>query len=334
MSEQVDVLIIGAGVAGLMAARRLETAGHSVTLLEKSRGVGGRMATRRIGPGRADQGAQFFTVRHGRFRRFVEEWQADGLVFEWSRGWSNGSVTGKKAEDGHPRYAVHGGMTAVPKHLAAGRDVRLETTITAVSPHAGGWRIEDEAGGRYQSRALLLTPPPPQSLALLDAGAVSLQRDDREQLKRIRYAPCLCGLFWVKGKVLLPEPGALQRPSAPIHWIADNQRKGISPQATLITVHGGPNFSQDYYAETDETIMDALRAALRPHLDEIAVIEEAQLKRWRYALPLTLHPERTLSAKGLPPLAFAGDAFQEPRVEGAALSGLAAAKALSQALLE
>lgn len=332
MSERVDVLIVGAGIAGLMAARRLETAGYTVTVLEKSRGVGGRMATRRIGPGRADHGAQFFTVRHAAFRRFVDEWQEDGLVFEWSRGWSNGSVSEKKAQDGHPRYAVHGGMTAVPKHLATGRDVRTGIRVTAVSLQDEGWRVGDAAGRHYHSRALLLTPPAPQSLALLDAGDVPLAKADREQLERIRYAPCLCGLFWVEGKVLLPGPGALQRPSAPIHWIADNRRKGISPQATLITVHGGPNFSQDFYEETDAVIMDALRAALRPHLDEIAVIEEEQLKRWRYALPLAVYPERIFQAKETPSLFFAGDAFREPRVEGAALSGLAAGTAVVKAL--
>ena len=42
-------IVIGAGIAGLLAARQLAEAGRDVTVLDKGRGVGGRLATRRIG---------------------------------------------------------------------------------------------------------------------------------------------------------------------------------------------------------------------------------------------------------------------------------------------
>ena len=51
-------VIVGAGIAGLLAARRLRTAGCDVLVLEKSRGFGGRMATKRVGAAVFDQGAQ------------------------------------------------------------------------------------------------------------------------------------------------------------------------------------------------------------------------------------------------------------------------------------
>jgi hypothetical protein len=71
---------------------------------------------------------------------------------------------------------------------------------------------------------------------------------------------------------------------------------------------------------------------LRPFLSKNSTIKAHHIHRWRYALPIVIHPQRTLLADGLPPLAFAGDAFNGPRVEGAALSGLAAAKELIQRL--
>src|SRR4051812_5903801 len=71
-----DVLIVGAGLAGLMAGHVLADAGKRVVLLDKGRSVGGRMATRRIGGGLADHGAQFFTVRDPEFGKFVERWIA------------------------------------------------------------------------------------------------------------------------------------------------------------------------------------------------------------------------------------------------------------------
>lgn len=327
MSSHVNVLIVGAGISGLMAANRLQQEGKRVLVVDKESDVGGRMTTRHVGPGRADHGAQFFTVRTAEFRHYVNKWMADGLIFEWSRGWSDGSLDIAKP-DGYPRYAVRDGMAAVPKHLAQQIDVRTGVKLINLTQQDKQWQAVDENGNQYTSDAVILTPPVPQSLTLLRAGNTVLHPHDTAALERISYAPCLCGIFWVKGKVYLPAPGALQRPLSPISWIADNQRKGISPAATLITVHSGPLFSQDHYEDREDVVVSNLYAALKPHLDDIAIVETTQYKRWRYSLPITLHPERILYARDVPPLIFAGDAFKEPRIEGAVLSGLAAADRL------
>jgi len=328
---QSDVLIVGAGIAGLMAANALRQMGYHVIVVEKEVDAGGRMATPRLGPGLADSGAQFFTVRAPQFAHFVRTWQAEGLVNEWARGWSDCSAA-VEPEDGHSRYVARDGMAAIPRRLAQGLDVHTGAGVRSVSAASGGWQVAVENGRVYRGRALLLTPPVPQSLALLAAGNVLLAAEDRATLERITYAPCLCGLFWVKGEVNLPEPGAVQRPDAPIVWIADNRRKGVSPEATLITVHASPEHSRRWWLAPAPEAIGALRNGLRPYLERGATIHQTQLKRWRYALPTSLHPERALLAAGLPPLAFAGDAFNGPRVEGAALSGLAAADALGAAL--
>ena len=113
METKSDVLIVGAGLAGLLAANALQAAGQTVRVVEKARGVGGRLATWRLGPGRGDYGAQFFTVREPTFQKIVDTWLALGMVFEWSRGWADGSAVDSSLDDGFPRYAVAGGMTAV-----------------------------------------------------------------------------------------------------------------------------------------------------------------------------------------------------------------------------
>ena len=197
-SVETDALIVGAGMAGLMAANALRRAGRDVVLVDKGRSVGGRLATRRVGLGRADHGAQFFTVRTPVFRAWVDRWLADGLVYEWSRGWSDGSLA-TSAPDGHARYAVRGGMNSLAKRLAEGLNVRLNVRLTSVSLAGGRWQAEDETGALYQCRTLILTAPVPQSLALLDAGGVRLGSDDRTALNRIAYAPCLAGIFWLDG---------------------------------------------------------------------------------------------------------------------------------------
>ncbi len=330
-ANSADVLIVGAGMSGLMAAHALRAHGLHPLLLDKGRSVGGRLATRRVGPGRADHGAQFFTVRSPEFRAWVERWQAEGLVYIWSTGWSDGSLAGTPS-DGHPRYAARGGMNALAQHLAQGLDVRLETQVAALAPKANGWQIADQAGQTFTGRGLLLTPPVPQSLALLEGSGIVLADRDREVLEGIEYAPSLAGIFWLDQPLRLPEPGAVQHSNAPIAWMADNQRKGISPEAALATVHAGPEISEAAWQMPEATVLESLFEGLQPFLQPGTQVVERHLKRWRYALPTEFYPERTLLADGPLPLAFAGDAFGGPRVEGAALSGLAAGQTLASVI--
>jgi hypothetical protein len=341
MSEQVhnaDVLIIGAGLSGLMAARALQERGISSTVLDKGSSVGGRMATRRIGPGLADHGAQFFTVRDNSFRQIVDRWLDERLVFEWSQGFSDGSLLPPGSlpptGDGHPRYAAHGGMNALTKHLAAELSsiIMTHVKVMTATADASGWILQDEDGNLYTGQALIMTPPVPQSLDMLDAGATDLAEHDRETLQRVEYAPCLTGLFWVEGRVTLPYPGAVQRRDNPISWIADNQAKGISPDATLITVQANETYSAQMWSAPDERILNALRTDLQIFMPDDAQIRDAQIKRWRYSQVTRTHPDRCLVADLRVPLIFAGDAFGGPRVEGAILSGIAAGQTLAEQL--
>jgi predicted NAD/FAD-dependent oxidoreductase len=328
MTSHYDVVIIGAGISGIMAARRLREAGKSVVVIDKGVSPGGRLATRRIGPGKADHGAQFFTVRSAEFQSLVEDWLRYGWVFEWSRGWASGSLASGPT-DGYARYAAVDGFNRLAKHLATDLDIRLSAKIIALTAGQSGiWLATGANGLAFQSDTLILTAPIPQSLDLLQAGQFNLDDTDRAILQSVNYAPCLCGLFLVEGDVLLPEPGALQRPDQPISWIADNQRKSISPGGKVITVHAGPIASRLRWAEAEESILSWMKGELATVFDPSTRVLAAQLKRWRFALPEVTLPERFLLAQTLKPLYFAGDAFGGPRIEGAVLSGLATAQAV------
>ncbi len=327
--RNVDVLVVGAGMTGLVAAKRAQEAGRSVLVVDKGRSVGGRLATRRLGKGAADHGAQFFTARTLEFQAVVDRWERLGLVYLWAMGWSTGSFVGNEPE-GHPRYAVRGGMNKLAKHLAQGLDVDLNVRLVSLQADAQGWRATDDHGEVYAAGAVILTPPVPQSLALLNDQGVQLHEMDRTSLERIRYAPSLTGLFRIEGETNIPFPGAVQRPADAITWIADNRQKGISPEETIVTMHGGASYSRRYWDSTDDEVLGNMREVLGRYLPAGAQIMEAQLKRWRYAFPEILHPERALRCHGVPPLIFAGDAFGGPRVEGAYLSGLAAPALLAE----
>lgn len=341
MTEQAeytaDVLIIGAGIAGLLAAQQLEQAGLSVTVIDKGRSVGGRLATRRIGPGLADHGAQFFTAREAAFQQMVDRWMEQDLVYVWSNGFSDGSLI-EPTYTGNPRYAVHGGMNALAQALARDlHDVRVNVRIVTATFDQQGWIFQDDEGGIYTSRGLIITAPVPQALEILDAGATSMTDEEFSVLASLTYAQCLTGLFWVEGRFTLPRPGAVQRRNTNITWIGDNLQKGISPDARLITVQAGELYSRQMWNAPDERVLKAMMTYLRPYMDDDVVVKESQLKRWRYSRPLVTHPERTFAldtGEGNPPVVFAGDAFGGPRVEGAALSGLAAGDRMASMLVQ
>ena len=321
-SKTDPFLIIGAGMAGLTAARILHDANLPVLVLDKGRGVGGRMATRRIGYGRVDHGAQYFTVRDKQFAQRVSEWRESGVVSQWGQGFAD--PKGTLPTGGHFRYRGVDGMTSVPKYLAEGLDIRLQTRITAITREKNRWLVHSQSGKMFRGQTLLLTPPVTQSLELLEAGNVFLPGDTRRDLERIDYAPCLALLAAFAGASQIPEPGGLRLSEGPIAWMADNHQKGISPDAHTMTIHTTPDYSRRHWRTNAIVVARRLLEAAAHWLHPEVL--DWQIHRWRYSQPVATYPEEALLLPGPPPLVFAGDAFGGPRVEGAATSGHAAAR--------
>ncbi len=308
-----DYAVLGAGISGLLLAHRLQAAGASVVVLEKSRGYGGRLATKRVGEAVFDQGAQFFTARDAEFVAQAGAWRAAGLVGDWP-GQAPGRLVGRPA------------MTAVPKALAEGLDIRREHKVTAAGRLADGtWELTVENQPAIRARRLLLTSPVPQSLALLAAGGVTLPRPLHDALSRLAYHPCLALLVVLAGPSAVPAEG-LAFPTGPVRWLADNVRKGIAQNVpAAVTIHAAPDFSEAHYGRAEAEVAALLLPVVAPWLG--APVVSATLHRWKFSEPRTTHPERCVWLPE-PGLGFAGDAFGGPRVEGAALSGLALAARL------
>ena len=325
----VPVLVVGAGVSGLVAARTLEANGHTSVVFDKARSVGGRMATRRlVGHGGTvallDHGAQFFTARSAEFQAEVETWLSLGIAREWCRGFG---VT----QDGYPRYCAPGGMNAIAKHLATSVRTAVNTTIKSIRTNGDRLVVATANEVDHVFSAVLLTPPVAQSLALCDNGSLVLPRDERQALEAVRYACCLALLVTVNESGLIGGPGGLQLTTdmdATFSFIADNQPKSVSAVPAL-TFHANDAFSEAHFDDPDEELVALLLSVAQPYLKRAEVVT-VEVKRWRFARPTVTHPHRCLAVHPTPDtsLVFAGDAFGEARVEGAYLSGLAAARRL------
>jgi renalase len=316
-------IIVGAGICGLIAADALQRAGVKVTVLDKGRGVGGRLATRRIQNGTFDHGAQYFTVRDSRFFSIVEEWLAAGIVEEWSRSFLTSA--GPCSDESEPRYYGIGGMTGIAKYLARNIDVRLNEQVVLLSARQNLWYVETESGNTYQAESLILTPPVPQSLELVKHSGIPIPIREKRLLEAVTYLPCLGVLALLDSASKIPSPGGLWFYDSPVLWIGDNQQKGVS-KAPAVTIHANPAFSRAYWTADDQAIMHELLTHASPWLG--ASVVSAEIKRWRYSAPDSFVPEPCIFLAEPLPLLFAGDAFVSPCVEGAVLSGLAAAEHL------
>ncbi len=314
----IDVLVIGAGMAGLMAATDLLRHGRRVLVLDKGRGVGGRLASRRIDGATFDHGAQFITARDARFAAVLEQARVDGAAEEWCRGFA-------ESADGHARWRGRPSMSAVAKYLARGIDIRLETAVDALREVDGRWLVETSTGPLFEAAAVVLTSPVPQSLAILDAGGTQLPREMRARLDAIAYERCLAVMAVLDAPSRLSPPGGLAPSDGPIAWIADNQLKGISAEPA-VTIHATHAFSIAHWDDDRHESGGLLLAAASERLG--AGIKTFQVHGWRYSKPMQVDQDPCMLVSQSPPLVLAGDAFAGPRVEGAALSGWAAAEAL------
>ena len=316
--QTTDVLVIGAGIAGLIAAGELQRAGRRVLVLDKGRGVGGRLASRRIDGATFDHGAQFITTRDPRFAAVLEQGRQNGAMEEWCRGFAGGA-------DGHARWRGNPAMSAVAKHLAAGLDLHLATPVAAVRRAGNQWSAETTTGRTFTAAAVVLTPPVPQALALLDAGGIILAPEMRSRLVAIEYERCLAIMAVLDGPSRLPPPGGFTPADGPIAWIADNQLKGISAEPA-VTIHATHAFSLEHWDRDREESARALLDAAAEWLG--ASVKTFHVHGWRYSKSMCVDQAPCVLVSQSPPLVLAGDAFVGPCVEGAALSGWAAAEAI------
>ncbi|MCH6258518.1 FAD-dependent oxidoreductase [Puniceicoccaceae bacterium K14] len=313
-SSVFDCVVVGAGISGLMAAARLQNEGYSCIVLDKGRGVGGRMATRRLEEGKCDHGAQFFTVSDDRFAGYVDKWKELGLVFPWFG-----------EEEGRIRYRAHPGMTGIAKYLAKDLNIKLSFKVDAVSREDELWSVS-AAGETVQGRSVLMTCPVPQAVDVLEGSSIELDPKLMKDLKQVKYRKAQVAMLRLDGPSGIASPGFIKLKSGgPLDVISDNQQKGVS-ESTTVTVHSSHDFADEFFDKSKELVLERLVAEAKPYLKSNIV--ETSYHRWGFAHRVgesDKHFAMDISKK----LWFSGDSFGQAKVEGAALNGLAVAESIA-----
>lgn len=308
-----DILIIGAGMAGLSCAGALAKAGREVRLLDKGRGPGGRMAARRAEiAGETvsfDHGAQYFTARDAAFQEAVAEWHAQGVVAPWP-------AAGEDAWVGTP------GMNGPIRAMGLEYDVRWGVRGHTLSRMDDGWFV-DAGEDSFTADTVLIAVPAEQAAEIL----VNVADDLASIAASVKSAPCWAVMAAFAERLPIEADG-LREPQAKISWAARNSAK---PQRTGVetwVLHASPERSRKIIDSPKEEAAEHLLADFFTQTG-VAPRKPVHLvaHRWLYAMPAAVKGEAARYDAKLK-LGIAGDYLHSPRVEGAFLSGRALAEAV------
>ncbi|MEO7134035.1 MAG: FAD-dependent oxidoreductase [Vicinamibacterales bacterium] len=320
------VAIVGAGIAGLAAARALVARQHRVTIFERAQTPGGRVGTRVIkaielprglsGELAFDHGAQYFTVRDQRFSELAAEWERDRVIAKWTGrivvfdgdGWEDVPSADATADRQVRRYVGTPGMSAIATAMAAGLDIRYGQRIESLKP-----LLQDF------DRVIVAVPAPqagplvshvPQLAARI--GSVSVKANWTVMAAFEERVAARFDAAFVNG--------------SPVSWIARNTSKPRRNwKIDAWVIQASTAWSEAHLdAQPDDVgafLMEAFEDLIPAGLPRAFF---AKVHRWRYATadpPLAVGAIHDHGSR----ITLCGDWCAGARVEDAYLSGLAGA---------
>lgn len=331
--------IIGAGISGLTAGRLLAKAGHEVTVFEKSRGYGGRLATRYTGEKleqRIDHGTPYFEVATPEFKEFITELTENNLVKPWGNKFK--FYDGEKLlnenpnNDDYPVFTSVYGMNTIGKHLARWVDVKENTKVGGLTYFGDNrsrkrpWIINLTSSETFGADAVILALPAPQAY-----GILSTTVDETNTLKIIRqiddvhYRPSYSLIVGYNG-IDIPDWEAITCKSDVLDTISNEGLKRNGEQGTAFVLKANEQFTRTHSNRNSDNAV-----IIKSMISEFANIvggwasspQSHQLHLWKFSqakssldLPyFELEDEKS-------PLALVGDYYEGRTVGHAYSSGV------------
>ncbi|MEI4233285.1 NAD(P)/FAD-dependent oxidoreductase [Roseovarius sp. D22-M7] len=306
----IDTVVVGGGMTGISCARALSDAGREVLVLDKGRGLGGRMATRRVTldgkDATFDHGAQYIGATAPDVAAML-----DGLP-DASAEWHDGAA--------RPHHVGLPGMSGLPRALAQGIETRQGTNAAALHPIPDGWRITTDTE-MFEAARVVLTIPAPQV-----AGLIGADHPLVTPLKDVTMDPCLTLMAAFPRNAPRPFISRVD-PDSTLAWIAqDSTKPGRADHVTTWIAQAAPGWSLRHVDDAPEDIaarmLPLLCAAIGTDPDNALY---AAAHRWRYAHVATALNRDFLRSDDAR-LYLGGDWCLGPRVEAAWQSGTAIAR--------
>lgn len=301
--------VIGAGLAGLACAEGLISAGHRVTLFDKSRSAGGRMATRRVqtplGETQFDHGAQYFKASTPQFTARVERWRAAGLVLPWP-------TAGPDAWVGVPE------MKAPAVSMAATCDVHWSARVDAVDRRNKHWWLSGDGFAPEAFDRVVIALPSEQAAVLL----APYHAPFAARAAAVTSLPCWTVMLAFADRV--PMVADTLRNAGSIEWAARDSAKPGRASIEAWVIQASARWSMARLDDEPGTVIEALSEALGRAADAaLPPVVATVAHRWRYAQSGTLGEDCLWDPSA--GIGVCGDWLIGPRIEAAWRSGTALA---------
>lgn len=336
----MKIAIIGAGVAGLTAGRELMNAGHEVVVFEKSRGFGGRLATRYAGKNNAtklDHGLPYIELTSPELEPLIKELGEKGIIEPWVGPFAR-YTSGGEQEELRPtkkRFIAPGGMNKVAQYLGRFVDVRTETKVGGLT-HIGedrrrkrSWMLNLTSGATESADAVIIATPSKQAYAVLNTTVdeVATLKIIRE-IDEVEYHPSF-SLLAGYGDTKVPEWAMMECEDHPvIESITNEATKRDTEQEASYVIHTTAEFAERHkdtdHQKIEESILDALSDIMGGWA---AIPQWSQLHYWKYSRVKNPLPYPFMEVVGHDaPIAVIGGYMNGDTFEAAYLSGKAIGK--------
>ena len=304
----IDCAVIGTGISGTFAALYLKKFGISnIAMFDKSRGLGGRLATRRVEDGKFDHGAQYLNIEPVKLVPEIMKLIKNKIIFKW----------GDKEI-----YVSKDGMSNISKFLLSEMPTNREFKLIRIEETRSKIQLFFENGEVVDCKSVIFSSPIPQTIEIFNSSTVSIDPVVSDKLKTIEYDPCIVLLIESYGKTqLFNKYFGNEFVVGNIAWVADNHVKTISNRENFFTI----------FCSTDFSLMN-----LEKSYEEIAVLIKKDLKKifpdgykilsnhkWRYSIPNVFFEDAlSINVGEKSFVGICGDAFANGRFDGAVRSGI------------
>jgi predicted NAD/FAD-dependent oxidoreductase len=278
------IAIVGSGMSGLTAGLQLKGLGHTVTVFEKSRGPGGRLAAKRVPSGSVDIGAQYFTARNPDFLPFLEKYAGKGTFTPWQGRLAYQAPSGEwEPFPEEARFVGTPRMTAITRALSANLNVVTETRVGRLARTDNAWRLYDTEGvslGEFDQ--VIITAPPAQARDLLaSSGLPEIASELDEPVGKVLPCWAVAAHFptspW-------PHHDGMRCQHPALYWVAHNSSKpGREDAGQWWVLHAGASWTQKHVDTAAPEVAELLVEAFREVTGFQTGPDDVVTHRWLYA---------------------------------------------------
>ena len=273
------IAVIGAGLSGLVFARSINTQAN-VVIFEKSKGFGGRMATRRAEPFEFDHGAQFFTAKGDHFQNFLKPFMDTGVVKDWDANvviLNNGSISPRKSE--FPLLVASPRMNSLAREIGNGLSVELATQISSMSRRDNQWYLIDKESVEHGPFDWVVSSAPAAQSAVLFPDEFA----HHGELNQVRMAANFTLMIGLEEAPDMKFDGAFVDDS-PIGWIAANSSKSGRPTHPTLLVQSTNAWADEHVNDNKDLVEETLLHSASELIGlDLTMARHKSLHRWLYA---------------------------------------------------